>query len=99
MSETGPVLSAEGTPLKRSLARALRREKFRAFLLVSPLLIFILVTFIAPIADMLFRSVENNIVQDTIPRTVHVLRGWDPDANDLPPEEAFQALYLVWGHG
>ena len=94
MSETGPVLSAEGTPLKRSLARALRREKFRAFLLVSPLLIFILVTFIAPIADMLFRSVENNIVQDTIPRTVHVLRGWDPDANDLPPEEAFQALYL-----
>ena len=74
---TGPVLSADGTPLKVSLNRALRREKTRAFLLVLPLLAFILITFIAPIADMLFRSVENSIVQETIPRTVQALRGWD----------------------
>ena len=43
----GPVLAADGTPLKRSLARALRREKFRAFMLVAPLLIFILASIIA----------------------------------------------------
>jgi putative spermidine/putrescine transport system permease protein len=30
--------------------------------LIAPLLIFILITFLAPIADMLFRSVENSIV-------------------------------------
>jgi len=89
----GPVLAADGTPLKRSLAKALRREKFRAFMLVAPLLIFILVTFIAPIADMLFRSVENNIVQDTIPRTVQALRAWDPAEEELPPEGVFNAFY------
>ncbi len=89
----GPVLAADGTPLKRSLARALRREKMRAFLLVAPLLIFIMVTFVAPIADMLFRSVENNIVRDTIPRTVQALRSWDSNSDELPPEAAFSAFY------
>lgn len=90
----GPVLAADGTPLKRSLARALRREKFRAFMLVAPLLVFIMITFVAPIADMLFRSVENSIVHETIPRTVQSLRSWDAEAEALPPEEAFQALYF-----
>ena len=93
MSDTGPVLAADGTPLKASLNRALRREKLRAFLLIAPLLLFILVTFIAPIADMLFRSVENNIVRDTIPRTVQALRSWDPAEDELPGDEAFLAMY------
>ena len=69
-AQSGPMLAADGTPLKKSLARALRREKTRALLLIAPLLLFILVTFIAPIADMLFRSVENQIVSNTLPRTV-----------------------------
>ena len=89
----GPMLAADGRPLKQSLNRALRREKLRAFLLVAPLLLFILITFVAPIADMLFRSVENNIVRDTIPRTVQALRTWDPDADELPPEDAYLAFY------
>ena len=42
VTEDGPMLAADGRPLKHSLNRALRREKLRAFLLVSPLLIFIL---------------------------------------------------------
>ena len=92
-TDTGPVLAADGTPLKQSLNRALRREKMRAFLLVAPLLIFILVTFVAPIADMLFRSVENNIVNQTIPRTVQSLRTWDPGESELPPEDSFLAFY------
>ena len=90
---TGPVLAADGTPLKASLNRALRREKMRALMLIAPLLLFVLVTFIAPIADMLFRSVENNIVGETIPRTVQVLRTWDPAEDELPSKAAFQALY------
>ncbi len=91
----GPVLAADGTPLKASLNRALRREKIRAFLLIAPLLLFILITFIAPIADMLFRSVENNIVQETVPRTVQALRTWDPEQDELPDETVFQAFYTV----
>jgi len=91
-TDTGPVLAADGTPLKRSLNRALRREKMRALMLIAPLLIFVLVTFIAPIADMLFRSVENNIVEDTLPRTVVALKNWDRTTGELPDETVFAAL-------
>ena len=77
-AQSGPMLAADGTPLKASLARALRRQKMRALMLVAPLLLFILLTFIAPIADMLFRSVENGIVPDTLPETVVALQDWDP---------------------
>ncbi|MGR3761372.1 ABC transporter permease [Roseobacteraceae bacterium NS-SX3] len=95
MSDTthsGPVLAADGKPLKRSLARALRMQKIRALMLIAPLLIFVLLTFILPIADMLFRSVENRIVSDTLPQTVVALRDWDADSGETPPEPVFEAL-------
>jgi putative spermidine/putrescine transport system permease protein len=96
MSDTaitdGVVLTRDGKPLKASLAKALRREKMRALVLIAPLLLFIIISFMAPIADMLFRSVENGIVQDTIPRTVDSLKDWDPDSGELPDETVFAAL-------
>ncbi|MCI2399024.1 ABC transporter permease [Aliiroseovarius subalbicans] len=88
----GPVLAADGTPLKRSLARALRRQKWRALMLIAPLLTFILLTFILPVADMLFRSVENSIVEETLPRTVVALADWDADSGELPSEAVFAAM-------
>ena len=57
-AQTGPMLAADGRPLKASLGRALRRQKIRALLLIAPLLLFIMITFIIPIGQMLFRSVE-----------------------------------------
>ncbi|MEH6526795.1 MAG: ABC transporter permease [Sneathiella sp.] len=90
--ENRPVLGADGKPLKKSLQRALRRQKFRAVILIVPLLLFILITFIIPIADMLFRSVENQIVSETLPRTVVALEGWDTDSGDAPEENVFAAL-------
>ncbi len=90
--QDGPVLAADGRPLKASLARALRRQRLRAFMLVAPLLFFILITFAAPIADMLFRSVENQIVPDTLPRTVLALQTWNPDSGELPSEAVFEAM-------
>ncbi|OIQ43868.1 MAG: ABC transporter permease, partial [Roseobacter sp. MedPE-SW] len=72
-TQNGPVLAADGTPLKRSLAKALRMQKLRALMLIAPLLLFILVTFILPVGDMLFRSVDNRIVQDVLPNTVRAL--------------------------
>jgi len=69
-ASTAPMVAADGRPLKRSLARALRRQKLRALLLIAPLLLFVLLTFITPIASMLFRSVENDIVANTLPETV-----------------------------
>ncbi|MHC0054923.1 ABC transporter permease [Actibacterium sp. D379-3] len=91
-TETGPVLAADGQPLKRSLQRALRAQKLRALALIAPLLIFVLVTFIAPIVDMLFRSVENQIVSEILPRTVAELHDWDPKSGEAPGEPVFAAL-------
>ncbi|NRG18578.1 ABC transporter permease [Rhizobiales bacterium] len=89
-----PVLTTQdGTPLKVSLARALRREKMRSLVLIAPLLIFILISFLAPIADMLFRSVENRIVADTLPQTVAALSAWDASSGELPGEDVYAALH------
>ncbi|WP_269584552.1 ABC transporter permease [Roseibium sp. Sym1] len=97
MSDTtqdGQLLTtADGKPLKAALAKALRREKLRALMLIAPLLIFVLITFVAPIADMLFRSVENGIVADTLPKTVVALQEWDPASGDVPDEAVYAALY------
>ena len=91
---TQPILAADGTPLKRSLARALRRQKLWALALIAPLLAFVLLTFVSPIVNMLFRSVENAIVVDTLPYTVDSLQTWRPsDAAPLPPEAVFRAAY------
>lgn len=89
---SGKVLAADGTPLKSSLNRALRRQKLRALALIAPLLIFVLVTFIAPIGDMLFRSVENQLISDNLPKTVKQLKGWDANSGELPSEETYAAF-------
>lgn len=94
MSDSSLVLAADGRPLKASLNRALRRQKIRSLMLIAPLLLFVLVTFIAPIADMLFRSVENDIVSNTLPNTVIALDEWDTSSG-LPPEEAVFAALAV----
>ncbi|WP_415922521.1 ABC transporter permease [Tateyamaria sp. SN6-1] len=84
--------AADGTPLKRSLARALRRQKLHALGLIAPLLLFVLITFIVPIGNMLFRSVENDIVVNTLPDTIPLLTA--REATGVPDEDIFTALYV-----
>tara|TARA_R110000787_G_C13438036_1_gene446162 strand:- start:4286 stop:5758 length:1473 start_codon:yes stop_codon:yes gene_type:complete len=69
-------------------------QKLRALLLISPLLAFILITFIAPIADMLFRSVENKIVEETLPQTVALIDSGGDIESVVPGEKVFSALYV-----
>jgi len=57
--DTG-LTTADGKPLKEALASAQALSRRRAFMLVLPLLLFILVTFIFPIGQMLHRSVHND---------------------------------------
>ena len=87
-----PILAADGTPLRKSLARSLRQQKLRALLLIAPLLIFIFVAFIMPIVSMLMRSVENDIVVNTLPLTVEALQMWNAQSGELPPESAYAAF-------
>ncbi|MCV2875222.1 ABC transporter permease [Rhodobacteraceae bacterium XHP0102] len=91
---SGPMLSADGVPLKTSLARALRRQKLRALILIAPLLAFVVLTFVVPIGSMLFRSVENQIVSGTLPKTIEALETWEGQDGTLPDQEVFQALFF-----
>ena len=86
----GPVLAADGTPLRERLQKTLRRRKLIAAGLVLPLGAFVFITFMFPILLMLFRSVDNPIVHDNLPQTLIVLENWD--GKDVPGEEAFAAL-------
>ena len=86
------LLSADGTPLKKSLSRSLRQQKIRALLLIAPLLIFILVAFIMPIVSMLSRSVENDLVSQTLPATVSAIQSWDALSGELPDELVYKAF-------
>ena len=93
-TSSGPMLAADGTPLKISLSRALRRQKIRALALIAPLLLFVVITFIIPIATMLFRSVENQIVSNTMPEATIALEAWDESSGEAPGEDVFQALFF-----
>jgi putative spermidine/putrescine transport system permease protein len=76
--------------LQRQLARADRRRKWRAFALTLPLLLFLLVTFLVPIAALLKRAVENPEVANALPRTVVALQSWD--RTGVPSAEAFASI-------
>jgi len=78
--------------LKASLRRSQSRQKLNAFFLILPLLLFVLITFVFPIGDMLFRSVENQIVSNTLPKTVKSLSTWEINSADIPDEIVFKSL-------
>ena len=86
--------TADGVPLKRSLRRATSRRRVRTFMLVVPILAFLSVTFVMPVVDMLFRSVDNKIVSSVLPRTTLAIQSWDPASETLPEEFVFEAVVL-----
>ncbi len=86
------MTTSDGIPLKVSLQRALRRSRRRAFLLVLPLLAFLTISFVLPIFDMLFRSVDNTIVPQNLPSVVKAIEDWDPKASELPGEAVYEAM-------
>ena len=95
------LTTVDGKPLKAALMAAAAKARRRAFFLVLPLLAFVLVTFVAPIGQMLHRSVHNpgfteHVDLGTGDRTEIMvnLRGWF-DANppgSEPDEAAYAAL-------
>lgn len=85
-----PLTTADGRPLRAALAQATRRARLRAFLLVAPLLLFILVSFVWPIGQILFRSVHNPQFADNMPNLVAWFRA-NPRGTE-PDEAAFAAL-------
>jgi len=84
------LTAADGTPLRTALARATRRAKWRAFLLVAPLLIFVLITFAWPIFKMLERSVVNTAFSGNMPTLTEYFSNNEFD--QVPDEKGFAAL-------
>ena len=91
-SETKQILTTDGIPLEVSLKKAERKNKIKAFLLVAPLLFFLIITYIFPIGDMLMRSVDDRMVTNMLPNTFKSMEKWD--GNDMPPEEVFKSFYI-----
>ena len=89
-TETKQILTSDGVPLEQSLKKAERRNKIKAFLLVAPLLLFLLITYISPIAEMLTRSVDDTMITKMLPKTFKSMEKWD--GKELPPEEVFASF-------
>jgi putative spermidine/putrescine transport system permease protein len=85
------VRTADGVPLKTKLERVERVRRLKAFGLVLPLLLFILVSFILPIAAMLLNAVDDpEDISQQMPATMAALDGWD--GQGVPDEPVFAAL-------
>lgn len=83
---------ADGKSLKAALAKAERRNKVRALLLVLPLFAFIAFTFLAPIFRVMYFSVSNPVIAERFPKTLAALEEWDPAGAPTPPEPVYAAM-------
>lgn len=87
------MMMAGGTlDLATQLRRAERRRKQRAVALTLPLLAFLVVFFLVPLASLLVRAVENPEVADALPRTGQALADWDRNS---PPDAAAYAAVVA----
>lgn len=76
--------------LTAQLARAERARTLRAAGLTAPLLLFLLLTFLGPIAALLTRSVLDTELSTALPGVTRHIRRWD--GRSLPDEATFAAL-------
>ena len=90
-SLAAPVRSTRAVPreLRRALARSERREHWRALVLVLPLFVFLLASFVVPIGSMLARAFVDPDVARILPHVTAELGPWDGRA--LPPDSAYAA--------
>jgi putative spermidine/putrescine transport system permease protein len=84
---TGEQGPRDRAALRRRLRRSGRLRRLEAALLVAPLLLYLLVVFLAPIGGMLWRSVENPELRQVMPRTAQAIGVWNGEG--LPDEQVF----------
>ena len=86
------ILTTDGLPLEESLKKVEQKNKFRAFLLVAPLLLFLIIAYVWPILNLLTRSVDNRLISELLPETATALSSWE--GNKLPSEDIYKTFYL-----
>lgn len=90
--ETGSGLSPQldTRTLQQRLHRAERINRLKSLALIAPLVLFLLLIFLLPMALMLKKSIENPDVAALLPQTSAELAHWNGQA--LPEESTFHAL-------
>tara|TARA_B100000795_G_scaffold172472_1_gene130077 strand:+ start:179 stop:1432 length:1254 start_codon:yes stop_codon:yes gene_type:complete len=91
-TKTKQILTSDGIPLEQSLKKAERINKIKAFLLVAPLLLFLLITYIFPIGEMFSRSIDDKMITNMLPKTFKAMESWD--GQELPSEEVFESFLI-----
>ena len=86
------VITSDGVPLKKKLAKSLFQSRLRAFGLVTPLLLLILFAFVIPILIFLSRGVYNDTFERHMINLTPLISSWD--SNSDPTEAMFEALVL-----
>ena len=99
ISTVDQILTTDGIPLKISLKKTERKNKIKAFLLVFPLLLFIIVTFVVPIVDMLTRSIDDSLINEVYGKTFEEYKKWDKKKDKLPPEAVYKAIFEDIAYG
>ena len=84
------LLAADGTPLRLKLEQALFVSRVRAFMLVAPLLAFIMAVLIIPIIVFMEQGFYNPTYEDNMPRSAAMLQEWD--GRSEPTEEMAKAM-------
>ena len=74
--------------------KQLRRKKIKLLAFTLPLLCFVTLAFLAPIATMLYRSVYHPTVSQLIPKTLAEMEYWQAIPNQMPPAEVLTAFSL-----
>jgi len=88
MTET--VTTDRSVSLKTQLHRAERMKKLKYGALIVPLALFLLFTFVWPIAALLKRSIDNPEIVTAFPATSALLHSWD--GRSLPDNAVFAAF-------
>jgi putative spermidine/putrescine transport system permease protein len=79
--------AAAARALRRRLRKSHRLRRLQAAALLAPLVLYLLVFFLLPIAGMLWRSVDNPELRAVMPRTAQAIGRWDGEG--LPDEQVF----------
>lgn len=87
-----PLMTSDGRPLKEALQQSLRRSKLKALGLISIPFFFLVIVFAVPVFNLLVKSVDDNLINEVLPRTFAIYEDWD--GKELPDEAHYEAMFL-----
>ena len=86
------IRTSDGELVSVKLKKVESRRRRTAFLLVTPLLLFIIFAYIYPILQMLTRSIDNTQMSNLLSQTYEVIQNWDGE--EMPGEDVTSTFYF-----